>query len=221
MERTRPPRARTLIAHLLATLGVLAGLAGLGGLGVVTTGVVVALQEREPAAVVPSTTLRPPPAAPAPSVPAAPAPVERVGLPTRIEVPAIGVDERLEGRGLQADGSLDTPDFGDAAWYDPGPRPGEPGGAVVVAHVHGPDGPDVFWELATLERGDVIRVHRRDGVATFVVDGVEDVPKERLPYDRIWPATDAPLLRLITCGGQRTEAGYPDNTVVYAHLVSP
>lgn len=217
MERTRPThtrptRARTLIARLLATLGVLAGLAA------GTTGVVVGLQEQEPAVVVPSTTLQLPPA---PPVAAAPAPVERVGRPTRIEVPAIGVDERLAGRGLKADGSLDTPDFGDAAWYDPGPRPGEPGGAVVVAHVHGPDGPDVFWDLATLERGDVIRVHRRDGVATFVVDDVEDVPKERLPYDRIWPATDAPLLRLITCGGQRSEAGYPDNTVVYAHLVSP
>ncbi|MFC7504362.1 sortase domain-bontaining protein, partial [Nocardioides sp. GCM10030258] len=77
-----------------------------------------------------------------------------------------------------------------------------------------------FWDLAKLQPGDVIRIHRADGVATFVVDEVDDVPKEHLPYDKIWPDTDEPLLRLITCGGKRTASGYPDNTVVYAHLAS-
>lgn len=160
---------------------------------------------------------------PLPVLPATPVPSSpvRVPVPTRIEVPAIGVDERLSGRGLKADGSLDTPDFGEAGWYRPGPRPGEPGGAVVVAHVHGPDGPDVFWDLATLEPGDEIRIHRSDAIATFVVDAVEDVPKDALPYPKIWPATDQVLLRLITCGGKRDpQQGYPDNTVVYAHLAA-
>lgn len=203
MERTR---------RLIADLALAAGILSL------VSGLLLGLRapEPEPAGVVPPTALALPPA---PPVPAAPTPVERVAAPTRIEVPAIGVDERLTGRGLKADGSLDTPDFGKAAWYSPGPRPGEPGGAVVVAHVHGPDGPDVFWDLARLTAGDTIRVHRPGAVATFVVDAVEDVPKERLPYDRIWPAGDAVLLRLITCGGTRTENGYPDNTIVFAHLL--
>lgn len=203
MERTR-----RLIANLALAAGVLALVAGL----------LLGLRdaEPEPAVVVPAPALVLPSA---PPVPSAPTPVERVAAPTRIEVPAIGVDERLTGRGLKADGSLDTPDFGKAAWYSPGPRPGEPGGAVVVAHVHGPDGPDVFWDLARLSPGATIRVHRPGAVAIFVVDTVEDVPKERLPYDRIWPAGDEPLLRLITCGGPRTENGYPDNTIVFAHLV--
>lgn len=210
---------RTKLANAIATLGVLIGLTGLtfGAAGVIGL-------QRDDAAPPPvaSTPVAPLHLDPAPPVPAAPAPVERVAAPTRIEVPAIGVDERLTGRGLKADGSLDTPDFGKAAWYSPGPRPGEPGGAVVVAHVHGPDGPDVFWDLARLEVGDTIRVHRADQVVTFVVDAVEDVPKEALPYDRIWPATSEPLLRLITCGGKRLpQGGYPDNTVVYAHLVEP
>ncbi|TWG90876.1 LPXTG-site transpeptidase (sortase) family protein [Nocardioides sp. J9] len=209
-------RTRTRLADLVLLVGLVAGLAALAA-GVLP-GLLPGLQrEEEPAVVVPA-----PPALalpPAPPVPAAPAPPERVTTPTRIEVPAIGVDEPLTGRGLKDDGSLDTPDFGKAAWYSPGPRPGEPGGAVVVAHVHGPDGPDVFWDLATLEPGDTVRVHRRGAVATFVVEDVEDVPKEQLPYARIWPATEEPLLRLITCGGTRTADGYPDNTIVYARLV--
>ncbi|WP_205014286.1 sortase domain-bontaining protein [Nocardioides albidus] len=157
------------------------------------------------------------PAIVVPSAPG-PAPTVRVPAPTGIAIPAIGVDEHLEGRGLKADGSFDTPDFGDAGWYRLGPRPGEPGGAVVVAHVHGPDGPDVFWDLARLRPGDEIRIRRPGAVAVFVVDAVEQVPKSHLPAERIWPTTTAPLLRLITCGGRRTSAGYPDNTVVYAHL---
>ena len=62
--------------------------------------------EPEPAVVVPAPVLALPPA---PPVPAAPAPARRVAAPTRIEVPAIGVDERLTGRGLKADGALDRP----------------------------------------------------------------------------------------------------------------
>ncbi|MFC5731043.1 MULTISPECIES: sortase domain-bontaining protein [Nocardioides] len=199
-------------ARLGTLIGAIAGL-GLGAAGV------LGLVDDRPAP--PTVITAPAPPTPAPSVPAAPEPPQPVPVPTRIEVPAIGVDERLTGRGLRDDGTLDTPDFGDASWYDPGPRPGEPGGAVVVAHVHGPDGPDVFWDLVTLQPGDLIRVHRAGAVATFVVDDVEDVSKDDLPYDEIWPDTNEALLRLITCGGKRDpELGYPDNTIVYAHLAS-
>lgn len=198
---------RTFLAGTAAVLALLAGTAG-------------ALTALHPHPVPAPVEVRTPAPPPVPDLPAAPAPVVRVGEPTRIEIPALGVDEPLTGRGLNPDGTLDTPDFGAAAWYAPGPRPGEPGGAVVVAHVHGPDGPDLFWELATLRPGDVVRVHRPGAVAVFVVDGIEDAPKERLPYDRIWPDTARSLLRLITCGGPRTAAGYPDNTIVFAHLVA-
>ncbi|WP_435768466.1 sortase domain-containing protein [Nocardioides sp. SYSU DS0651] len=215
--------ART--ARITATLGVLLGLV-MGALGALT---LLVPGPADPAGSTPAPpTAAAPASPPSSSVPPVVVPPEagapadaRVPPPTRIEVPAIGVDERLTGRGLKEDGSFDTPDFGAAAWYRLGPRPGEAGGAVVVAHVHGPAGPDVFWELATLRPGDEIRIHRPGAVATFVVDGVEAAPKDRLPADRIWPATDAPLLRLITCGGERDpERGYPDNTVVYARLVS-
>lgn len=219
MGTTTPPRHRTAI--LLTALGALLGLA-LSGFGVaqlaVDRGAATPPAPTSTAAVRPEVAVPPP----APVGPDAPTPVAapRVTAPTRLEIPAIGVDESLEGRALKADGSFDTPDFGDASWYRLGPRPGEPGGAVVVAHVHGPDGPDVFWELAALAPGDEIRVRRPGAVAVFVVDAVEQVPKEELPEERIWPESTVPLLRLITCGGPRSARGYPDNTVVYAHLTT-
>jgi LPXTG-site transpeptidase (sortase) family protein len=163
-----------------------------------------------------------PPQEPTPSSAATPAtPVADAGKPTRVEIPAIGVTEKLHPVGLNPDGSMHIPDFGDAGWYDPGPRPGAPGPAVLVAHVRGPNGPDVFWRLHELEPGDRVTVHRTDGTSTFVVDGTEQVRKEKLPYDRIWPKTDDAVLRLITCGGEFDPqiGGFPDNTIVYAHLV--
>jgi LPXTG-site transpeptidase (sortase) family protein len=147
-------------------------------------------------------------------------PVAKPGKPTRVEIPVIAVDEKLHGVGLNPDGSMEMPAFGDAAWYEPGPRPGGAGPAVIVAHVRGPGGADVFSRLHELQPGDEVTVYRTDGASTFVVDGSEQVPKEDLPYDRIWIDTDASALRLITCGGKYDPkiGGFPDNTIIYAHL---
>ena len=144
-----------------------------------------------------------------------------VGKPTQLSIPAISVSERLHGVGLKPDGAMQTPDFGAAGWYDLGPRPGAPGPAVLVAHVHGPAGDDVFARLKELEPGDRVTVKRTDGRSTFVVESVEQVGKTALPYDRIWNDTDRPVLRLITCGGTPDPVTrvYPDNTIVYARLV--
>ena len=139
----------------------------------------------------------------------------RIGTPIRVVIPAIGVDESLTGLGLQPDGAMEMPAFGSAGWYAEGPRPGAAGGAVVVAHVRGPDGPDVFWDLHTLRQGDRVVVHGSRARVRFVVVSMETVAKEQLPYDRIWPDTDKPLLRLITCGGTPDGGGFPANTVVY------
>ena len=148
-------------------------------------------------------------------------PVADAGRPTRVEIPAIDVDEKLHGIGLKRDGSMEMPAFGDAGWYDLGPRPGASGPAVVVAHVHSPGGPDVFWDLHELDPGDTVTVTRTDGSSTFVVDESEQTSKKNLPLDRIWNKTDDAVLRLITCGGEFDPriGGYPDNTIVYAHLI--
>jgi sortase (surface protein transpeptidase) len=141
------------------------------------------------------------------------------GAPVRVTIPAIGVDARLVPVDLNKDGSVQTPDFGLAAWYRPGPRPGDAGPAVLLAHVDSKaGGPDVFYRLHELKPGDQVTVHYHDATTTFAVTGTEQTAKTALPAKRIWNATKHPVLRLITCGGAFDPAAhsYLDNVIVYA-----
>jgi LPXTG-site transpeptidase (sortase) family protein len=150
---------------------------------------------------------------------AAPAAPAASGLPKRVTIPAIDVDAPLVPVGLKPDGSVQTPDFGDAAWYRPGPRPGDPGPAVLLAHVDSKaNGPDVFNRLHALKPGERVTVHYHDATTTFAVTATEQTAKTALPTGRIWNDTDKPVLRLITCGGpfDRSAGSYLDNIIVYA-----
>lgn len=198
-------RARALVASLCIAAAALTGCSGGDAAPAAAPGPVVTSAPVQPPAVVAAT--RPAP--------------RHVGRPTRVLIPEIGVDEALYGVGLKPDGAMQTPAFGDAGWYDLGPRPGARGPAVIVAHVHGPAGDDVFADLAELEVGDRVTVRRTDGTSVFVVEAVEQTRKERLPTKRIWNRTDQALLRLITCGGvpDPVTRMYPENTVVYARAV--
>lgn len=139
--------------------------------------------------------------------------------PARVVIPSIDVDADVVGVGLNADQSMEVPDFGEAGWYTPGPRPGAVGPAVIAAHVDSVDGPDVFYRLEDLRAGDEIVVEHADGTSsTFVVQRSETQRKEDLPVERIWNTTDEAVLRLITCGGDfdSQRRSYESNVIVYA-----
>lgn len=153
---------------------------------------------------------------------APPAPAQ-VARPARIEVPAIDVDADVVPVGLRDDGAMEVPQQGLAGWYRPGPRPGAPGPAVIVAHVDSGSGPDVFVQLHRLRAGDGIAVTDARGTPhRFVVTGIEQVSKDALPIERIWSDDAGATLRLITCGGQfdRDSGHYRDNIIVYADAVA-
>lgn len=171
---------------------------------------------------------RPPPTTqkPEPTTPEREAPTEQHvdprGEPTRVVIPAIDVDADLVRLGLQADGSMQVPDFGVAGWYTEGPEPGHTGPAVIAAHVDSRAGPDVFYRLGDLAVGDEIQVVYDSGDdVTFLVDSSEQTPKDELPVDTIWPTTNDRLLTLITCGGEfdRSVRHYRDNIIVYTTLL--
>jgi Sortase domain len=166
----------------------------------------------------------------APSSAATEIPVSVVGgggsgaaTPTRVRVPAIGVDSRLVRLGVDDDGALVPPeDFARAGWFTGGPAPGETGPAVIAGHVDSYQGPAVFFRLAELEEGDEVLVDRADGTAArFTVTAVDRYPKDEFPTDQVYGPTPRPELRLITCGGDfdPDARSYRDNVVVSAAIV--
>jgi sortase (surface protein transpeptidase) len=142
--------------------------------------------------------------------------------PHRIAIPAVGVSARVAPLGLDRNGELAAPsDYDATGWYAAGPEPGEDGPAVIAGHVDSKNGPAVFYRLAQLRPGDVIRIGRTDGsTVRFKVDRIEQWPKARFPTQRVYGRTGAPALRLVTCsGGFDSATGhYVDNTIVYASL---
>jgi sortase (surface protein transpeptidase) len=148
-------------------------------------------------------------------------------VPVRIEIPRIGVASTLDLLGRKRDGTVQTPPLsraGVAGWYALGPRPGEPGSAVILGHVDSEGGPAVFFRLRELRRGDQVKVTRADGSSVrFVVRRTAQYDKRRFPTDEVYYPTLTSTLRLVTCGGEfdATEGHYRSNIIVFAAATEP
>jgi sortase family protein len=144
--------------------------------------------------------------------------------PARLEIPAIGVSTPLVRLGRLPDGTIEVPHAWDkAGWYDQGPRPGQPGPAVLLGHVDSKKGPAVFYRLRDLRPGDIVRVGLTNGrTLVFRVQRTERYPKDKFPTEAVYFPTLDRELRLITCGGDfdYAKGSYVDNIVVYAILVT-
>ena len=149
--------------------------------------------------------------------------VRTASRPERLRIPAIDVDVRgVIDLGLLADGSMEVPaDATTVGWYTQSPTPGEPGPAVLAAHVNWNHRKGAFADLKALDPGDQVIVDRADGTAArFRVERVEQYPKDRFPTLAVYGDVEGPELRLITCGGEldRAAHSYRDNVVVYARM---
>ncbi|MFE9253181.1 class F sortase [Streptomyces sp. NPDC007088] len=143
--------------------------------------------------------------------------------PARLLIPGAGVDTPVMSLGLAADGTVQVPPalaHDVAGWYRYGPTPGEKGPAVLLGHVTtGPHRDGVFRRLGTLRRGARIVVRLENGSsAQFVVDRLRTVDKDEFPTEEVYGDVPDAQLRLITCAGDRTSAGYDANLIVFAHL---
>jgi sortase (surface protein transpeptidase) len=143
-------------------------------------------------------------------------------VPVRVEIPRIGVASALDRLGRAPDGTVQEPTRWEVAgWYAPGTRPGDPGSAVILGHVDSKRGPAVFFRLRQLRRGDMVTIGRADGSSVrFVVERIEQYPKDRFPTDAVYYPTLTPALRLVTCGGEfdATAGRYRSNVIVFATL---
>ncbi|KKS52953.1 MAG: Peptidase C60 family protein [Candidatus Magasanikbacteria bacterium GW2011_GWD2_43_18] len=143
-----------------------------------------------------------------------------VGLPVRLQIPAIDVDAAVISVGITSDGEMDVPkNPAEVAWYSLGSRPGEIGSAVIAGHYDQKNNkPAVFTNLHTLQKGDKIFIKNEEGsTITFVV-------REILIYDKSKDATDVFIsndgkahLNFITCAGvwNSSETTYSERLIVF------
>jgi sortase (surface protein transpeptidase) len=144
--------------------------------------------------------------------------------PVRLEIPRIQVRTALQRLGQAPDHTIEVPSRWEVAgWYAAGPRPGDPGSAVILGHVDSTRGPAVFFRLRELRAGDQIQVTRADGSQVrFAVDRISEYDKRRFPTDEVYYPTLKPTLRLVTCGGQFDFAvhHYRSNVIVFATIAT-
>ncbi|MFK0401107.1 class F sortase [Microbacterium sp. NPDC090225] len=143
-------------------------------------------------------------------------------VPTRVQIPAIGVDSTLEDLALDPTGRLAAPiDFDLAGWYADGVIPGTIGPAIIAGHVDSPTAPAVFAGIGSLVTGDEIVVTLSDSsTLTFTVSGSIQSAKAEFPTASVYSNVPTPELRLITCGGvfDSSTGHYLDNLIVFAEL---
>jgi sortase (surface protein transpeptidase) len=174
---------------------------------------------------------------PPPSVPTPPPSVQTPrpsfaaarGIPVEIVIDKIGVIAPVERVGVNKLNQMDVPKHAeDAAWYEPGPAPGEGGDAVIDGHLNWvplskyacptPPGQKgaVFCRLSELAVGDVIHIHSEGGaVRRFVVTSAGSVPNDKPPAG-LFSTTGPPMLTLITCAGKWDGTSYTQRLLVQA-----
>lgn len=139
-----------------------------------------------------------------------------------VAVPKIGMSSSLIPLGLNADKTIQVPPLDhveQAGLYDLGPKPGQPGPAVILCHVNGGGKPGCGARFAELNEGDKIEMSTPDKGFTFTVYKRLTVPKADFPTAQVYSDTPGPELRLITCGpGDVVGHDYVQQTVVFAKL---
>ncbi len=175
------------------------------------------------AAAAPGTTAPAPSSAPAEGAEGAQA--QETAPPVRIRVGDIAVDAPVVPVGVDAAGQMEVPvDVATIGWYRFGPGPGAAAGSSVLSgHVDDSvQGRGAFYALTDLGEGDRVEVDLADGgVVAYEVTRVERVDKAELPVDRLFARDGAPVLTLVTCGGEFDTArrSYRLNVVVTAEPV--
>jgi len=153
--------------------------------------------------------------------------VAPAGVPVRLQIPAIGIDAKIDGMGLTPAGDMEAPTGAhDTGWYKLGPRPGDVGSAVVAGHYGRWQNGDhsVFDDLHALKAGDKIRVLDQQGVTVSFTVRTTRIFKHADDARSVFTSDDAMAhLNLITCQGtwSAAEKTYAERLVVFADRDKP
>jgi LPXTG-site transpeptidase (sortase) family protein len=145
--------------------------------------------------------------------------------PSRLEVPALGIDMAVQPAGLDGQGRMglfDDPAI--AAWYRFGPAPASAAGSTVIAaHVDSLQY-DVlpFARLRDAAPGTEVVVTDAAGTRhVYAVQSLQVIEKSDVDWDAAFDRSGAPRLTLVTCGGEfdYEQRRYLSNLVVTAARV--
>lgn len=129
--------------------------------------------------------------------------VADASAPTRVRIPAVGLDAPVEPETATRSGTLTMPgNVTWVGWYSQGVHPGQPGDAVIAGQVDGSS----FAVLARLDQvraGSRVEVDMTDGsTLTFDVASARAYPAGRQPND-LFARGGPPRLSLIATGRSR------------------
>ncbi len=128
----------------------------------------------------------------------------------RLVIPSLGVDAAVTARTVPESGVMGDPNGPwDVTWYDftnfpgLGGYPGGGGNSVFAGHVDYVNvGPAVFYGVPSLKPGDVIEVHRADGmVVRYAVDSVTSLSPSSDEWGTVFSMGPQESVTLVTCGG--------------------
>ncbi|MFT9847668.1 class F sortase [Aneurinibacillus sp. REN35] len=143
-------------------------------------------------------------------------------VPTRLEIPSIGLVAPIEPVGILANGQMGVPaSFNKAGILMPWTKPGEKGNAVIAGHFDHYTGPAIFYHLRKLQPKDKIFLYDNKGTTlVFSVKSVESFKVKEAPLEKIFGASAKANLNLITCAGKfnKKKQEHARRLVVFAEL---
>lgn len=142
------------------------------------------------------------------------------GLPTRLTIPKSNVTASIISVGVTSDGAMDTPKGpNEVAWFNPGPRPGEVGSAVISGHYGWKNNiPAVFDTLHLLQKGDKVYIKDESGATVIFIVREVRTYDENADATNVFTSNDGKAhLNLITCGGvwNKDTKSYSERIVVF------
>jgi sortase (surface protein transpeptidase) len=147
------------------------------------------------------------------------------GWPTYVVVPKIKIKAPVEALDLSKHIPQKAPyRWGDVAWYNRGPKPGQVGHAAIFGHVDSTCCPAVFWELKNLKPGDIAEVQYKGGASVkFKVMWSQNYANTKMPTKFLFGPSSQRAIVLVTCSGafHSNGAGYDHKLVVYARMILP
>ncbi len=136
-------------------------------------------------------------------LPPSPTPLPSEAPPARLIIDKIGVDAPIITLSVDENRIPEVPAEGQTvAWYNFSSKPQHGSNVVFSGHVTWDRVPAVFWELDTVERGDLIRVKLEDETEfQYRVTRVRAVEwDDPEGVELIWPTPDE-MITIVTCGG--------------------